>query len=189
MWEYIEGTLAELMPSHAVVAVGGVGYYISISLHTYERLEGAEAVRLWVEHRIRDEQVRLFGFADKDEREYFRRLIRISGVGTAMALSVLSTYSVDELDRIIRNGDLDALVRVKRVGRKTAGRILVDFQELPVRTPSDAPAAELRTDAVRALEMLGFARKEAQRLVDKTLRSNPALAAPEEVVAHILRNL
>ncbi len=177
------------MPSHVVLSSGGKGYYLNISLHTYSVLHQRTNARLWVEHRIRDDQILLFGFATKEEREYFRRLIRISGVGTAMALSILSTYSVSELERIIQEGDVDALVRVKRVGRKTAGRILVDFQELPVRLPDSLADQSVQADAIQALEMLGFARKEAQQLVCNALEARPELELPEEIVAHVLRNL
>lgn len=188
MWEYIEGKLVSAHPSHLIVAAGGFGYYVQSTLHTYEALREKTQVRLYLAHRIRDEHIHLYGFATPEEREYFRRLLRISGVGTAMALSILSTYATAELEQIIRNGDLDALVRVKKIGKKTAGRILVDFQEMPIRF-SETSDGNAHSDAVQALEMLGFSRKEAARLVEKARKELPASTSSEALVTHILRNV
>ncbi len=189
MWEYIEGDLIEARPSHVVIAAGGFGYYLHTTLQTYQAIQGQTRTRLFLSHRIRDEHIHLYGFATAEEREYFQRLLRISGVGTAMALSILSAYSTRELEQIIRNNDLEALVRVKKIGKKTAGRILVDFQEAPIHLPGTAVETGTVPEAIQALEMLGFSRKEARRLVDTTRRKFPDLTSPEAIVTHILRNV
>ena len=120
MYEYIDGRVAELAPTYAVIDVGGVGYYLNISLQTYTEIEHAERARLYVHHIVREDAQLLYGFASKVERELFRLLLGVSGVGGNTARMILSIYSPRELQGIIGAGNAVLLKNVKGLGLKTA---------------------------------------------------------------------
>ena len=127
MYEYISGKLDEVSPTYAVVEAAGVGYFIHISLNTYSAIEGANEARLYVHFVVREDQQALFGFATKIERELFRRLISVSGVGGNTARMILSTYSPRELQNIIATENAVLLKNVKGLGLKTAQKIIVEL--------------------------------------------------------------
>ena len=127
MYEYINGTLAEIAPAYAVVDAGGVGYFINISLHTFSEIEKAEVVKLYIHHIVREDAELLYGFSSKEERDLFRLLISVSGVGGNTARMIQSTYSPSELRNIIATGNATLLKNVKGLGLKTAQKIIVDL--------------------------------------------------------------
>ena len=140
MYEYINGTLAEIAPAYAVVDAGGVGYFINISLNTYSAIEKAEQVKLYLHHIVREDAELLYGFASKEERDLFRLLISVSGVGGNTARMIQSTYSPSELRNIIATGNATLLKNVKGLGLKTAQKIIVDLSGKMVDLPSHAAA-------------------------------------------------
>ena len=127
MYEYISGRVAELAPTYAIIEAAGVGYYINISLNTYSEIEHEESVRLYVHFVVREDQQQLFGFSTKVERELFRQLISVSGVGGNTARMILSTYSPRELQNIIATENAVLLKNVKGLGLKTAQKIIVEL--------------------------------------------------------------
>ena len=127
MYEYIKGTVAEVAPAYAVIDVGGVGYYLHISLETYSAIEHETETRLYVHYVVREDAQLLYGFATKTERELFRHLISVSGVGGNTARMILSTYSPRELQGIITSGNAVLLKNVKGLGLKTAQKIIVEL--------------------------------------------------------------
>jgi Holliday junction DNA helicase RuvA len=184
MYESIRGRLLVRDPTSAVVECQGLAYRVLVPLSTYEALPapGAEAT-LRLHLVVREEEWRLFGFATEEERGVFRRLIRVAGVGPVVALGLLSGLRPKELRAAVAAGDLEALTRVKGVGRKTAERVLVELREewaaggevAPLAAPlADGPAA----DAVRALLSLGMEPGEARRRVDALL-ANAGGVAPD----------
>ena len=166
MYEYISGLVAELAPTYAVVDAGGVGYYINISLQTYAAIEGEKSARLYVHFIVREDAQQLYGFATKLERELFRNLISVSGVGGNTARMILSTYSTSELRNIIATENAVLLKNVKGLGLKTAQKIIVELsgkmlelgadKEAEVATAAGGASNEIFDATMAALGMLGF---------------------------------
>lgn len=192
MYEYIGGPVAELTPAYAVIDVAGVGYLLNISLETYSALEHAEQAKLFVHYVVREDAQLLYGFATRAERELFRLLIGVSGVGGNTARTILSTYSPAELQNIISTGNAVLLKNVKGLGLKTAQKIIVELSgKLTGLETGDAPlaAGDSRTEeALAALTMLGFNKSAAEKAVRAILRSTPA-ATTEELVRLALKEL
>ena len=172
MYEYINGTLAEVAPAYAVVEAAGVGYFINISLNTYSTIEKAEQVKLFLHHIVREDAEMLYGFASKEERDLFRLLISVSGVGGNTARMIQSTYSPSELRNIIATGNAVLLKNVKGLGLKTAQKIIVDLSGKMVDLPSHDAASnallvaqhpEAYDEALTALIMLGFAKAASEK--------------------------
>ena len=172
MYEYIQGRLASLEPTQAVIDCGGVGYLLEISLNTYEALRRADGdvVKLYAHHVVREDAQQLFGFSDMAEREMFRLLVSISGVGNQTARVMLSSQTVDELRNAIQTQDVKKVQRVKGIGAKTAQRIVLELadkmgvvgsQHLSV---GGQQASQARDEAMTALTMLGFAKPAVEKL-------------------------
>ena len=195
MYEYIRGTVAEVAPAYAVLDVGGVGYYLHISLETYTAIEHASEAKLYVHYVVREDAQLLYGFSTKVERELFRLLISVSGVGGNTARMILSTYSPRELQGIISAGNAVLLKNVKGLGLKTAQKIIVDLSgKLMTLEAGNAGASPSTPDggvveeALEALVMLGFARGVAEKAVRAVVREAPS-APVEEVVRMSLKRL
>ena len=193
MYEYISGVVAEAAPAYAVIDVGGVGYYLNISLETYSAIEHAERAKLFVHYVVREDAQLLYGFSTKAERELFRLLISVSGVGGNTARMILSTYSPRELQGIITAGNAVLLKNVKGLGLKTAQKIIVELSGKLVALGADTGEALSAVggnfdEALAALVMLGFARASAEKVLRSVLRSSPA-ASVEELIRMALKNL
>ena len=196
MYEYIKGTVAEVAPAYAVIDVGGVGYYLHISLETYSAIEHETETRLYVHYVVREDAQLLYGFSTKAERELFRLLISVSGVGGNTARMILSTYSPRELQGIITAGNAVLLKNVKGLGLKTAQKIIVELSGklavLGTDAAGDAPLAGADggsfDEALAALVMLGFARAPAEKVLRGVLRESPA-APVEELIRMALKKL
>lgn len=194
MYEYISGRVAETAPAYAVIDAGGVGYYLHISLETYSAIEHAAEAKLYVHYIVREDAQLLYGFATKAERELFRLLISVSGVGGNTARMILSTYSPRELQGIIAAGNDVLLKNVKGLGLKTAQKIIVELNgKLPAMSGEDLPAAQAGGDtaadeALAALVMLGFARNAAEKVLRTVARETPS-ASVEELVRMALKRL
>lgn len=204
MIEYIRGELTELTPAMAVVEAAGVGYALNISLNTYTGIQGKKEVKLYVHEALltggRDDSYTLFGFASKQERDLYRLLITVSGVGGNTARMILSSLSPSELCNAIANGDERLLKGVKGIGLKTAQRIIVDLKdkvmssgitdELHAGGTSTAPTFDMgvRDEAVGALTMLGFSPAPSSKVVQQILTENPAMAV-EMVVKEALKRI
>lgn len=194
MYEYISGRVAETAPAYAVIDAGGVGYYLHISLETYSAIEHAAEAKLYVHYIVREDAQLLYGFATKAERELFRLLISVSGVGGNTARMILSTYSPRELQGIIAAGNDVLLKNVKGLGLKTAQKIIVELNgKLPTMSGEDLPAAQAgggaaADEALAALVMLGFARNAAEKVLRTIARETPS-ASVEELVRMALKRL
>lgn len=181
MIEYVKGEVASLNPAAAVIeTAGGVAYMLNISLATYDKLQGQRSARVYVHEAIRDDAWTLYGFADERERDIFRQLIGVSGVGAGMARVILSSISLDELAAVIASGDVKRLKNVKGIGAKTAERIIVDLRDkIKVADATLLSQSLVNNDAydeaLAALTMLGFDRKSSQKVLDSLYGADPTL--------------
>ncbi len=185
MYEYIRGKVAEAAPTYAVIDVGGVGYHLQISLETFTAIEHADEAMLYTHYVVREDAQLLYGFATKVERELFRLLISVSGVGGNTARMILSTYSPAELQGIITAGNAVLLKNVKGLGLKTAQKIIVELTGKLTALGADAAEAAAAggnaDEAVEALVMLGFAKGAAEKVVRAVVRENPSVSVEELV--------
>lgn len=203
MIDYIKGELAELTPAQAVVEAYGVGYAMNISLNTYEAIQGKKDVKLFVHESLvtggRDDSYTFFGFATKQERDLYRLLITVSGVGANTARMILSAAAPSELANAISTGNERLLKGVKGIGLKTAQRIIVDLkdkilslgiaQEVAAGTAADSTIpTDVRDEAVAALTMLGFSPAPSAKVVTAILTDNPSLPV-EQVVKQALKQI
>ncbi len=196
MYEYINGTVAEVAPAYAVIDAGGVGYYINISLETFSAIEHSERAKLYTHYIVREDAQILYGFSTKVERELFRLLISVSGVGGNTARMILSTYSPRELQNIISTGNAVLLKNVKGLGLKTAQKIIVELSgkltalgaEEFTAVKGTAADDEALQEALAALVMLGFAKTAAEKVLRAIVRDEPQ-AGVEELVRMSLKKL
>lgn len=198
MYDYLNGIIAELTPTYAVVECGGVGYNVAISLQTYCRLEGVERAKVYVHYIVREDAQLLYGFADRTERELFRLLIGVSGVGGGTARVILSTYSPSELANIISSENAVLLKNVKGLGLKTAQKIIVDLRDkvavaassAPLGVPTAATAlnSEAYDEALQALGLLGFGKAASEKVLKRVLKDKPS-AEVEELIRLALKQL
>lgn len=197
MYEYISGLVTDLAPTYAVIDAGGVGYYINISLQTYSAIEGEKSARLYVHFAVREDAQVLYGFATKLERELFRQLISVSGVGGNTARMILSTYSTSELRNIIATENAVLLKNVKGLGLKTAQKIIVELSGKMLELGADRDVAPVVTgnqsnavldETLAALVMLGFQKGASEKVVKAILNESPSISV-EEAVRQALRRL
>lgn len=206
MIEYIKGLLADLTPALAVVETnGGVGYALNISLNTYSAIQNKKEVKLFVHEALvtggRDDSFTLYGFADQRERELYRLLITVSGVGANTARMILSSLSPEELCSAISSGDERLLKGVKGIGLKTAQRIIVDLRDKitslgieAVSTDTNAGTAlsqeqmTVKDEAIGALSMLGFSPAPSAKVVVEILKQHPGIPV-EQVVKMALKQI
>ena len=193
MIDYISGRIAELTPAFVIVDNGGIGYFASISLSTYTRLEGRADCRLLVHEVIREDSHQLFGFSDKDERDMFRLLITVSGVGANTARMMLSSLTHDELEKAILGSDVNTLKGIKGIGLKTAQRIIVDLKD---KIGKHTGTGEIfaftdntrREEALSALVMLGFGKSAVLKALDGIIRQEKNLTV-EDLIKRALKCL
>lgn len=194
MYEYIKGQLNELTPTYAVVEAAGVGYFVNISLQTYSQLIDNQEVILYLHQQVREDAHVLYGFFDKDERELFRLLISVSGVGAATARIMLSSLRSHELTTAIATGDVAVLKSIKGIGLKTAERIVVDLKGKALKTSVGAENAAVSSigstskEAIAALLALGFPRANTEKAVEAAYKQNNQQGV-EELIRSALQRL
>jgi Holliday junction DNA helicase RuvA len=193
MYEYIQGQLVELTPTYAVLDTGNIAYFINISLNTYSGLEGKEGAKLYLHHVVREDAQLLYGFAKKEERELFRQLITVSGIGSNTARMMLSSLQPIELKTAILEGDVNVLKSVKGIGLKTAQRVIIDLKDKIGKSDSSdisgIPASSMKKEeALSALVMLGFNKNAVDKALNKIIKENANLSV-EELIKIALKRL
>ena len=193
MITHLNGRLVEKYPTHVVIECAGVGYFVNISLHTYSLLRDEEQVLLFTHLQVREDAHTLFGFAERQEREIFRLLISVSGIGASTARTMLSSLSPTQVREAIAHGNVPVIQAVKGIGAKTAQRVILDLKDkvLKIFDMEEVSPGTNNTNkdaALSALEVLGFARKQAEKAVDKAIETDPS-ASVENIIKQALKNL
>lgn len=193
MYEHIKGKITELTPAYAIIETHDIGYFVNISLHTFTQLQEKEEAKLYLHQSIREDAHVLFGFSENTEREMFRLLISVSGVGPNTARMMLSSMPAVEVKKAICNGDVNALKSVKGIGAKSAQRIIIDLKDKVEAKFEDQQILTtlnntFKNEALSALEVLGFAKKQAEKALDKLIATNPD-SSVEDLIKQALKVL
>ena len=195
MIDYIKGQIVELTPTELVLDNHGIGYSILISLQTYEAFQGKAEAVAYIHHYLREDEELFFGFATKDERELFRLLISVSGIGVASARMMLSTLTSEEIRQAILAEDIHKIKSVKGIGLKSAQRLILELKDKVVKGEGSADTALFKTDtnalvdeATTALVMLGFTKANIAKVMPAILKDNPN-AKVEDIIKAALKRL
>ena len=193
MITHIQGRLVEKTPTEVVIDCNGIGYLINISLHTFSLLPDGESLKLFTFLQIKEDSHTLFGFVEKQERELFKLLISVSGIGANIARTMLSSLAPQQIIQAIASNDVSTVQSIKGIGAKTAQRVILDLKDkvLKVYNLDEVSVIESNTnkeEALSALEVLGFARKSAEKVIEKIHRDSPN-ARVEEFIKQALKSL
>jgi Holliday junction DNA helicase RuvA len=195
MIDYIKGQITEINPTEVILETYGIGYRILISLQTYEGLNGKSETKVYIHHYLRDDEELYYGFASKDERELFRLLIGVSGIGASTARMMLSSLTSEEIRNAILAEDINKIKSIKGIGLKSAQRLILELKDKVSKgAGADSPAlfsssANPATDeAVTALVMLGFTKANVTKAVTSVLKESPS-ASLEEIIKQALKRL
>lgn len=189
----IQGKIVEKTPTDLVIDCSGVGYQINISLHTYSLLPKTESVRLYTYLQVKEDAHTLFGFMEKSEREIFKMLLSVSGIGASIARTMLSSLDPKQVIQAIAVGDVAAIQSIKGIGAKTAQRAILDLKDkvLKLYDLDDVSLSQSNTnkeEALSALEVLGFNKKLAEKVIDKIVAQDSD-ASVESIIKQALKNL
>ncbi|HEX5742562.1 MAG TPA: Holliday junction branch migration protein RuvA [Flavobacteriaceae bacterium] len=190
---HIIGKLVEKNPTHVVIESNGLGYLIHISLSTFSKIGIEENLKLYTYLSIKEDAHTLFGFFDKSEREVFQLLISVSGVGPSTARTMLSSMTAEEVQRAIMTEDVATIQKAKGIGGKTAQRVIIDLKDKIAKTCNIDEISLVSNNTVKeetlsALEVLGFSRKQTEKMIDKYLHENPNYTI-ESLLKTALKNL
>jgi len=193
MYEFIRGTIVEIYPANIIVEAGGTGYFINISLNTYSKLNGKKEAKILLHQIVREDAHVLYGFAEKGERDLFRNLISVNGVGANTAIMMLSSLNPDEIIAAVTSENVAVLKAVKGIGAKTAQRIIIDLKDKLAKIPDTGQILiptdnTIRNEALSALVMLGFVKRAAEKIVSKILQEQPE-STVESVIKQALKRL
>jgi Holliday junction DNA helicase RuvA len=193
MITHIQGKLVEKNPTDVTIDCNGVGYFLNISLHTYSQIPDQELLKLFTHLQIREDAHTLYGFSSISERDMFRLLISVSGIGANTARTMLSSLTPKQVIEGIATEDVVLIQSIKGIGLKTAQRVIIDLKDkvLKIYDIDEVSATKNNTnkdEALSALEVLGFAKKQAERVVDKIVMNQPD-ADVETIIKQALKNL
>ncbi len=193
MITHLQGRLVEKYPTHVVIDCQGVGYFVNISLNTLSQLPEGEHIRLLTHLQVKEDSHTLFGFMEASERELFRLLISVSGIGTSIARTMLSSMDPRQIMDAIVQGNVPVIQGIKGIGAKTAQRVILELKDkiLKIHDQDEVYSNSNNTkkdEALSALEVLGFPRKQAEKAVDKVVGQDASLSV-ENIIKHALKNL
>ncbi|MEM0574959.1 Holliday junction branch migration protein RuvA [Flavobacterium polysaccharolyticum] len=193
MIAHLQGKLVEKSPTHIVIDCGGVGYHINISLHTYSLLPNTDFVKVFTHLQIKEDAHTLYGFIEKSEREIFRLLLSVSGIGAGIARTMLSSLDPKQITNAIGSGDVATIQSIKGIGNKTAQRVILDLKEKIVKLYdldelSVSQSNTNKDEALSALEVLGFVRKTCEKVIEKIVLAEPD-ATVETIIKKALKSL
>ncbi|MCK7589796.1 Holliday junction branch migration protein RuvA [Subsaxibacter sp. CAU 1640] len=193
MITHIQGKLVEKNPTDVVIDCNGVGYLLNISLHTYSQIPNQENLKLYSHLIVKEDSHTLYGFSSLAERELFKMLISVNGVGASTARTMLSSLTPEQVREGIAHGDVGLIQSVKGIGAKTAARVILDLKDkilkvFDIDELSNTKSNTSKDEALSALEVLGFARKQAERVVDRIVTQQPE-ASVETIIKEALKNL
>ena len=193
MIAHIHGKLVEKTPTHIIIDCGGVGYHINISLHTYSLLPNTDFIKVHTYLQIKEDAHTLFGFVEKSEREIFKLLLSVSGIGSSIARTMLSSLDPKQITNAIASSDVVTIQSIKGIGSKTAQRVILDLKEKVLKLydldeVSMSQSNTNRDEALSALEVLGFVRKSSEKIVEKIVKEDPD-ASVESIIKKALKKL
>ncbi|KQB38047.1 Holliday junction branch migration protein RuvA [Flavobacterium sp. L1I52] len=193
MIAHLQGKLVEKTPTQLVIDCGGVGYEVHISLHTYSLLPNSDFVKVFTYLQIKEDAHTIFGFVEKSEREIFKMLLSVSGIGAGIARTMLSSLEPKQIINAIASADVSTIQSIKGIGGKTAQRVILDLKEKVLKLydldeVSIAQNNTNRDEALSALEVLGFVRKASEKVIDKIVKENPD-ASVESIIKQALKSL
>ncbi len=193
MIAHLQGKLVEKNPTEVVIDCGGVGYHVNISLHTFSLIPNADFIKLYTHLQIKEDAHTLFGFVEKSEREIFRMLLSVSGIGANIARTMLSSIEPKQIINAIASGDVGVIQSIKGIGSKTAQRVILDLKEkvLKLYDLDEVSVVQNNTnrdEALSALEVLGFVRKASEKVVEKIVKEDPE-ATVETIIKKALKSL
>ena len=194
MYDYFKGQLVFKAPTHVILDVGGIGYYIHISLTTYSLIKDQEVCKLYISFQVREDSHTLYGFASEGERHLFNHLISVSGIGPNTGRMILSSSSPEEIQSAIINGQVALIQKIKGIGPKTAQRVILELQDKLKKQGDDAllplPVTKqsVPEEALSALVMLGFAKNQVENVLSTIVQSNETLTV-EEIIKLALKKL
>ncbi len=193
MIAHIQGKLVEKTPTEVVIDCNGVGYHVNISLHTYTLLPKTDFVKLFTHLIIKEDSHSLYGFVEKSEKEIFKMLLTVSGIGAGIARTMLSSLEPKQIIQALASGDVGTIQSIKGIGSKTAQRAILDLKDKVLKIydldeVSMFQSNTNRDEALSALEVLGFVRKASEKIVDKVISQNPD-ATVETIIKQALKNL
>ncbi|MBG6060406.1 Holliday junction DNA helicase RuvA [Flavobacterium sp. CG_9.1] len=193
MIAHLQGKLAEKSPTHIIIDCGGVGYHVNISLHTYSLLPNTDFIKVYTHLQIKEDAHTLFGFIEKSEREIFRLLLSVSGIGASIARTMLSSLDPKQITNAIASADVVTIQSIKGIGSKTAQRVILDLKEKVLKLydldeVSMSQSNTNRDEALSALEVLGFVRKTSEKIIEKIVKEDPD-ASVESIIKKALKNL
>ncbi|MCK5442411.1 MAG: Holliday junction branch migration protein RuvA [Maribacter sp.] len=193
MITHLKGKLVEKNPTYVVIECAGIGYFVNISLNTFSSIKDEENISLFTHLQIKEDSHTLFGFAERSEREIFRLLLSVSGIGSSTARTMLSSLSPAQIRDAIASGDVPTIQGIKGIGAKTAQRVILDLRDkiLKVYDIDEVSVNSNNTnkeEALSALEVLGFVRRQAEKAVDKVLSQDTSLSV-EDIIKRALKNL
>lgn len=195
MIDYIKGSIIELTPADTVVECHGIGYRILISLQTFSQLEGKAETTIYIHHYLREDEELYYGFSSKDERELFRLLISVSGIGASTARMMLSSLSSDEIRNAIIAEDINRIKSIKGIGLKSAQRLILELKDKIIKGGDSETAAIFSQqdngvveEATTALVLLGFTKANVNKAIAAVMKENPD-ASLEEIIKKSLKRL
>ena len=193
MIHHLKGKLVEKNPTYAVVECAGVGYFLNISLQTFEQIPNTELVMLYTELIVKEDSHTLFGFSTILERQIFKLLISVSGIGPNIARTMLSSLTTQEIQQAIAGGDVAVVQSVKGIGAKTAQKVIIELKDKMTKTfgieeTSVVLNNSVKDEALSALEVLGFAKKQAEKAIGFILKESPEISV-EKLIKEALKNL
>ena len=189
----IKGRLVEKSPTELVIDCNGIGYLVNISLNTYSLLSDSESISLYTHLQVKEDSHTLFGFFEKTERNLFRKLISVSGIGASTARTMLSSLSPDEIQRAILSENVTTIQSIKGIGLKTAQRLIIELRD-KVAVLGDVDGSTIgmsnskREEALSALEVLGYSRKQTTKVIDKIIGDNSEISV-EGIIKDALNKL
>ncbi|MFD2588458.1 Holliday junction branch migration protein RuvA [Croceitalea marina] len=193
MIHHLKGKLVEKNPTYVVVECNGVGYFLNISLHTFSLLPSDENITLYTHFQVKEDSHTLFGFSDKAEREIFRLLLLVSGIGASTARTMLSSLNPTQVRDAIASGDVATIQGIKGIGAKTAQRVILDLKDKILKV-YDIDEVSLQSnnttkeEALSALEVLGYTRRQSEKVVERILSQDSSLSV-EGIIKSALKNL
>jgi Holliday junction DNA helicase RuvA len=193
MITHLEGKLVEKNPTDVVIDCNGVGYFINISLHTFSQIPDKEHVKLFTYLQVREDSHSLYGFSSKTEREIFKLLISVSGIGANTARTMLSSLTPEQVKEGIAGEDVALIQSVKGIGAKTAQRVIIDLKDKVLKVYgldelSLMPNNTNKDEALSALEVLGFNKRQSEKVIDRIIKNQPD-AQVEQIIKEALKNL